>query len=148
MRVLVLTMLLIGCGGSREDRVPEQVPVAYRAVAASAGHVAHVGNVACAACHGDGGFAPPPADLCERCHADQLTPLHPGTHAPRCQDCHAFGAGAAHHDAQDALIEALRAELRGGVVLLVKGSRSSAMERVVAALLDGERNGGGERHAA
>ena len=60
----------------------------------------------------------------------------------------AFGAGAAHHDAQDALIEALRAELRGGVVLLVKGSRSSAMERVVAALLDGERNGGGERHAA
>jgi UDP-N-acetylmuramoyl-tripeptide--D-alanyl-D-alanine ligase len=58
----------------------------------------------------------------------------------------AFGAGATHHADQAALIEALRAELRGGVVALVKGSRSSAMDRVVAALID--NGNGGERHAA
>lgn len=60
----------------------------------------------------------------------------------------AFGGGAQHFAEQAQLIEALRAELRGGVVLLVKGSRSSAMERVVKAL-HGDANGsGGERHAA
>jgi UDP-N-acetylmuramoyl-tripeptide--D-alanyl-D-alanine ligase len=44
------------------------------------------------------------------------------------------------------LIAALRADLRSGVVALVKGSRSSAMDRVVAALV--ENGNGGERHAA
>ncbi|HEY0180284.1 MAG TPA: UDP-N-acetylmuramoyl-tripeptide--D-alanyl-D-alanine ligase [Dokdonella sp.] len=60
----------------------------------------------------------------------------------------AFGAGAAHYADQPALIEALRGELREGVTLLVKGSRSSAMERVVRALLDGANDEGGERDAA
>ena len=60
----------------------------------------------------------------------------------------AFGSDALHYADQNDLIEALHGELRDGVVLLVKGSRSSAMERVVAALL-GEANGhGGERHVA
>jgi len=60
----------------------------------------------------------------------------------------AFGGGAQHFAEQAQLVDALRAELRGGVVLLVKGSRSSAMERVVKAL-HGDANGnGGERHAA
>jgi len=58
----------------------------------------------------------------------------------------AFGAGARHFSDQSALIEALRAELHAGVCCLVKGSRSSAMERVVAALLG--KNGGGDAHAA
>ena len=58
----------------------------------------------------------------------------------------AFGTGAVHHGDQAALIEALRADLRGGVTALVKGSRSSAMDRVVSALLDD--GNGGERHAA
>ncbi|MGH8165174.1 MAG: UDP-N-acetylmuramoyl-tripeptide--D-alanyl-D-alanine ligase, partial [Rhodanobacteraceae bacterium] len=58
----------------------------------------------------------------------------------------AFGEGAAHFDDQPALIDALRARLRAGVTVLVKGSRSSAMEHVAAALLDGD--GGGARHAA
>lgn len=48
-----------------------------------------------------------------------------------------FGAGAAHFGALDDLVGALRRDLRPGVVLLVKGSRSMGMERVVAALAGG-----------
>ena len=58
----------------------------------------------------------------------------------------AFGFGATHHADQDALVAALREELRNGVTILIKGSRSSAMDRVVSALLDD--GNGGERHAA
>jgi len=47
----------------------------------------------------------------------------------------AFGADARHFDDREALIAALRADLHGGVRVLVKGSRSSAMDKVVAALL-------------
>jgi UDP-N-acetylmuramoyl-tripeptide--D-alanyl-D-alanine ligase len=46
----------------------------------------------------------------------------------------AFGAGATHFNDQSALIDALRAQLHAGVTCLIKGSRSAAMERVVAAL--------------
>jgi UDP-N-acetylmuramoyl-tripeptide--D-alanyl-D-alanine ligase len=60
----------------------------------------------------------------------------------------AFGGGALHYPDQAQLIDALRKELRGGVVLLIKGSRSSAMERVVDALLDRVDCSGGERHVA
>ncbi len=45
-----------------------------------------------------------------------------------------FGKGALHFNSQDALIEALRAELTGDATVLVKGSRSMGMERVVNAL--------------
>ncbi|MDE2197083.1 MAG: UDP-N-acetylmuramoyl-tripeptide--D-alanyl-D-alanine ligase [Gammaproteobacteria bacterium] len=45
-----------------------------------------------------------------------------------------FGAGAAHFSALQPLIEALRTGLRPGITLLVKGSRSMRMERVVEAL--------------
>lgn len=56
----------------------------------------------------------------------------------------AFGADAHHHDDQPALINALRREVQARAAagegaslrVLVKGSRSSAMERVVSALLD------------
>jgi UDP-N-acetylmuramoyl-tripeptide--D-alanyl-D-alanine ligase len=58
----------------------------------------------------------------------------------------AFGTGATHYADQPALIAALRGELRNGVTVLIKGSRSSAMDRVVSALL--ENGNGGERHAA
>ena len=58
----------------------------------------------------------------------------------------AFGAGARHFANQASLTDALREALHAGVIVLVKGSRSSRMENVVAALLDG--NGGGARHAA
>ena len=49
-----------------------------------------------------------------------------------------FGAGAVHFGALDDLVETLRSELRPGVVVLVKGSRSMAMERVVEALVGGD----------
>ncbi len=45
-----------------------------------------------------------------------------------------FGADALHFDSQEALIEALRSALPVDATVLVKGSRSMAMERVVSAL--------------
>lgn len=62
----------------------------------------------------------------------------------------AFGLGAAHFDSQQALIDALQTELseRKGQALrvLVKGSRSSAMDKTVSALLANNREDTG--HAA
>lgn len=46
----------------------------------------------------------------------------------------AFGAGARHFEDVGALVDALRADWRTGTTVLVKGSRSARMERVVAAL--------------
>ncbi len=60
----------------------------------------------------------------------------------------AFGAGAQHFADQGALVDALRPRLRTGVSVLVKGSRSSAMERVLRALDAGAGSNGGKRHAA
>ncbi|HET8897353.1 MAG TPA: UDP-N-acetylmuramoyl-tripeptide--D-alanyl-D-alanine ligase [Rhodanobacteraceae bacterium] len=57
----------------------------------------------------------------------------------------AFGANAAHFDTHVALAEALGKALHGGVTCLVKGSRSSAMERVIQALPGATK---GDTHAA
>jgi UDP-N-acetylmuramoyl-tripeptide--D-alanyl-D-alanine ligase len=55
----------------------------------------------------------------------------------------AFGADARHFADQAALTDQLRRDLHAGVCCLIKGSRSSAMDRVADALLPG-----GESHAA
>ena len=47
----------------------------------------------------------------------------------------AFGEGAAHFETHDALADALRDALTADVRVLVKGSRGSAMDKVVRALL-------------
>jgi UDP-N-acetylmuramoyl-tripeptide--D-alanyl-D-alanine ligase len=64
----------------------------------------------------------------------------------------AFGAPARHVRTHQEAIEILRAELQVGATILVKGSRSSAMERVVRALVEAERpadaHTGGDAHAA
>ncbi len=52
----------------------------------------------------------------------------------------AFGSGARHFDTQQALIEGLRKDLGAEDYVLIKGSRSAAMELVVNALLE---HGGG-----
>ena len=61
-----------------------------------------------------------------------------------------FGAGAEHFASQQQLVDALEAGLRirggKGLRVLIKGSRSSAMDKVVAALLD--INPGETGHAA
>jgi UDP-N-acetylmuramoyl-tripeptide--D-alanyl-D-alanine ligase len=46
----------------------------------------------------------------------------------------AFGAGAWHFPDMDSLIARLQQDIGAGVVVLIKGSRSSRMERAVAAL--------------
>lgn len=55
----------------------------------------------------------------------------------------AFGEGARQFDAHAALADVLWADLRAGATVLVKGSRGSAMDRIVTALLqrDGGANG-------
>lgn len=58
----------------------------------------------------------------------------------------AFGEGAQHFESQEALARALRPRLAAGLRVLVKGSRGSRMERVVAALFDEADSGG--PHAA
>ncbi|HEX7914355.1 UDP-N-acetylmuramoyl-tripeptide--D-alanyl-D-alanine ligase [Rudaea sp.] len=62
----------------------------------------------------------------------------------------AFGEGAQHFADQESLTRALAAEVRAGVNVLVKGSRGSAMDRIVHALLEanGGNGNGGARHAA
>ena len=59
----------------------------------------------------------------------------------------AFGEQARHFSDQAGLIAALRSELVAGATLLVKGSRGSAMDKVVGALFADESGNGG-RHAA
>ena len=56
----------------------------------------------------------------------------------------AFGDGAHQYDSHDALTNALRGELRAGVRVLVKGSRGSAMDRIVTALLSDRKPGEGK----
>ena len=57
----------------------------------------------------------------------------------------AFGDGARHFEGHAALVDALRADLHAAVRVLVKGSRGSAMDRIVDALLPREE---GELDAA
>ncbi|MEO8671512.1 MAG: UDP-N-acetylmuramoyl-tripeptide--D-alanyl-D-alanine ligase [Tahibacter sp.] len=56
----------------------------------------------------------------------------------------AYGSGSRHFSDQDSLLRALADDLAPGIRCLVKGSRSSAMDRIVAALLQK----GGSAHAA
>jgi len=57
----------------------------------------------------------------------------------------AYGDGARHFDTHKTLAEALRADLHAGVRCLVKGSRGSAMDKIVTALL---AEGEGKPHVA
>ncbi|HQW82196.1 MAG: UDP-N-acetylmuramoyl-tripeptide--D-alanyl-D-alanine ligase [Rhodanobacteraceae bacterium] len=64
--------------------------------------------------------------------------------------CLGYGSGARHYERQQDLIDALRTDLVAGVTVLIKGSRSSAMDRVANALLAHDRteSGTGGGHAA
>lgn len=58
----------------------------------------------------------------------------------------AFGGGAAHFSDLESLLMALRSSLSGTDAVLVKGSRSARMERVVSALSTPDNNQNGEMH--
>ncbi|MGO4780287.1 UDP-N-acetylmuramoylalanyl-D-glutamyl-2, 6-diaminopimelate--D-alanyl-D-alanine ligase, partial [Lysobacter sp. 2RAB21] len=62
----------------------------------------------------------------------------------------AFGEGAQVFDSHDSLARALDTELREGVRVLVKGSHSSAMDKIVTALLSAHTpaTGKGTTHVA
>jgi UDP-N-acetylmuramoyl-tripeptide--D-alanyl-D-alanine ligase len=62
----------------------------------------------------------------------------------------AFGDGAQVFDSHDALARALSEQLREGVRVVVKGSHSSAMDKIVTALLSAHKpaQGKGTTHAA
>ncbi|MEI2431293.1 UDP-N-acetylmuramoyl-tripeptide--D-alanyl-D-alanine ligase [Lysobacter yananisis] len=60
----------------------------------------------------------------------------------------AFGDGARTFASHDELAAALAAELAAGVRVLVKGSHSSAMDKIVTALLSAHRPGEGTTHVA
>jgi len=60
----------------------------------------------------------------------------------------AFGDGARTFTSHDELAAALSAELAAGVRVLVKGSHSSAMDKIVTALLSAHRPGEGTTHVA
>ena len=55
----------------------------------------------------------------------------------------AFGENAEHFESVDELVEALKKAMNAEVTVLVKGSRSMRMERVVDAIELGQKNNGG-----
>src|SRR3569832_916836 len=96
IRIVVIAVCLAACAAPRDAEPREHVPATYHDVQASAGHVAHVGKVACAQCHGEDGFAPPPPEVCASCHA-KTTPLHHDVLSvvvwlSRCLVCFVFGS--------------------------------------------------------
>ena len=58
----------------------------------------------------------------------------------------AFGQGAKYFSTRTALIQSLLAGLTGDEIILVKGSRSAAMDKVVTALLSGNHNVNGNNN--
>ncbi|HEU0276944.1 MAG TPA: UDP-N-acetylmuramoyl-tripeptide--D-alanyl-D-alanine ligase [Rhodanobacteraceae bacterium] len=85
------------------------------------------------------------ARIGEAARAQGLTRLY-AVGASAAEAAHAFGVDAHAFAEQAPLVAALRRDLHAGVSVLVKGSHSSHMERVVAALLDDAT--GGAPHAA
>jgi UDP-N-acetylmuramoyl-tripeptide--D-alanyl-D-alanine ligase len=69
-------------------------------------------------------------EFARECRIDAILGLGPDSSAAAT----AFGAGARHFEAIEALLEAARAEAGAGATLLVKGSRFMRMERVADAL--------------
>ncbi len=57
---------------------------------------------------------------------------------------HMFGDGARHFQSHAELAEALHAQLHAGVTVVVKGSRGSAMDKIVTALLQRDAGSGKE----
>jgi hypothetical protein len=64
--VLVTLIAVLGFACGRDRAPPRKVPVSWQDVRTSAGHTVHVQQhaVPCRDCHGDAGFAPPPAEVC------------------------------------------------------------------------------------
>ena len=77
---------------------------------------------------------------------DKRSPGVPGELS--AQAARAFGDGGRVFATHAELADALEAELHAGVAVLVKGSRSSAMDRIVAALVQREAGRTGENMGA
>ena len=56
-----------------------------------------------------------------------------------------FGGGGRHFDRLEALVDALKAEMRPETTVLVKGSRFMRMERIVEAVIANTDSAGGQK---
>ena len=77
---------------------------------------------------------PVPADLCSHAHCVVLSPGGAGAAVA------GFGPGGRGFDRLEPLLEALTGSLEKDDLVLVKGSRSAGMERVVGLLADPGEN--------
>lgn len=117
---------------------PGSVKAALDVIGAGHGHrIAVLGRMAelgdyAEACHREvGAYA--------RGRVDELLVM--GEWAKAC--CEGFAQPCTVFESHEAIVEALRLRLTGDTIVLVKGSRSAAMERVVAGLVPGHGESGG-----
>ena len=134
-----------GAGGSRivDDSYnanPESIKVAIDVLARLPGKKIAVFGIMAELGSSGPGFHHETGDYAREHGIDNLFCYQPGEAGLAKQYAAGFGPGAILFTDINQMIEAVRQQLTEDVVVLVKGSRSSNMERVVAAIADNQQN--------